>query len=126
MTEATARRPGLLRRAGALTSPNEVRLRLTRHHVVILVILALGLAFYVWTAYTAGPFAFNDHQGDVYNEQTTAFLHGHTYLPIQVPAGLMRLRNPYDPAQNAPYQAAYHDLALHNGHFYAPWVRPRP
>ncbi len=125
--EATARRRGLLRQAGALTWPSEVRLRVTRHRVVILVILVLALAFYVWTAYTAGPFTFNDHQGDVYNEQTTAFLRGHTYLPIQVPAGLGRLRQTqYDPAQNAPYQAAYHDLALHNGHSMPRGDRLRP
>jgi hypothetical protein len=93
----------------------------TRHRMVILVVLTLALAFYVWTAYSAAPFTFTSHEGDVYNLQTTALLHGHTYLPLTVPPGLLRLRDPYDPAQNAPYQAAFHDLALKNGHFYAPW-----
>ena len=41
--------------------------------------------------------------------------------PITPPASLLHLRDPYDPALNAPYQAAYHDFALYGGHFYSSW-----
>jgi hypothetical protein len=87
---------------------------------VALVLLA-ALAFYLWTADTASPFAFGSNNSDIYNLLTTAFLHGHLYLPIKVPAGLLALRDAYNPAQNAPYQGAYHDLALWGGHFYSTW-----
>ena len=84
-------------------------------------VLVLALAFYMWTAASTIPFSFPSVDQDVYNQLTTAFLHGHTYLPITPPAGLLHLSNPYDPAQNAPYNAAYHDLVLYHGHFYSQW-----
>jgi hypothetical protein len=97
------------------------RNHLPRHRVAILLVLLLALAFYMWTAASSAPFVFPSSSPDVYNALTTAFLHGHTYLPIHVPAGLLHLRDPYDPAQNAPYQAAFHDLSLYKGRFYASW-----
>jgi hypothetical protein len=95
--------------------------RVTTHRVLIAIVLLLALAFYMWTAASSVPFQFGTHNTDLYNELLDSFLHGHTYLPGTPPAGLLHLQNPYDPAQNAPYQAKYHDLALRNGHFYAPW-----
>ena len=38
-----------------------------------------------------------------------------------MPAGLLHLADPYNPALNAPYNAAYHDLSLYHGHFYSQW-----
>ena len=38
---------------------------------------------------------------DVYNQLTTAFLHGHTYF-AEPPAALLHLRDPYDPAPTRP------------------------
>ncbi len=97
-------------------------LNVSGHRVRIAVVLALAFGFYVWTAQTSAPFSFSSSNDDVYNQLTDGFLHGHTYLPLQVPPGLLRLKDPYDPAQNAPYQSgAYHDLALRNGHFYTTW-----
>ena len=84
-------------------------------------VLVLALAFYMWTAASSIPFTFASVDQDVYNQLTTAFLHGHTYLPITVPPGLLHLRDPYNPAQNAPYNAPYHDLVLYHGHFYSQW-----
>ena len=95
--------------------------QMTGHHRAILVVVALALAFYMWTAYTASPFSFSSQNSDIYNELSTAFLHGHTSLPLSAPPGLLHLKDPYDPAQNAPYQASFHDLAFKNGHFYSPW-----
>lgn len=118
-----ASNPGLsLRSRLARRLPRVGGPRITRHRLAVAAVLALSLAFYMWTAASTTPFVLTTHQGaDIYNLQTTGFLHGHTYLPITPPAGLLRLRDPYDPAQNAPYQAAYHDLALRHGHLYAPW-----
>ena len=116
-TDALVRRPVRPR----LAVPGTWRVHLTRHRIAIFIVLLLALAFYMWTAYTAAPFTFSRNNADVYNLLTTAFLHGHTYMPLDVPAGLLHLRNPYDPAQNAPYQAAFHDLALHGGRLYSPW-----
>ncbi|MBV9336571.1 MAG: hypothetical protein JO243_11835 [Solirubrobacterales bacterium] len=85
------------------------------------IVLVLALAFYMWTATSTFPFTFASVDQDVYNQLTTAFLHGHTYLPVTVPQGLLHLPDPYDPAQNAAYNAAYHDLVLYHGHFYSQW-----
>jgi hypothetical protein len=100
------------------------RLRLirpTRYRLVITVVLALALGFYLWTAATSVPFTFPSESGDVYNELTTSFLHGHTYLPITPPSGLLHLADPYNPVQNAPYNLQFHDLALYGRHFYSAW-----
>jgi hypothetical protein len=94
---------------------------LTGHRIAIGVVLALSLAFYMWTAATTTPFTFGKQNTDVYNELTTGFLHGHTYVAMTPPAGLLRLKNPFDPVQNAPYQSKVHFLALHNGHLYSAW-----
>src|SRR5690349_12412224 len=94
-TDALVRRPVRLR------LPGTWRVHLTRHRIAIFIVLVLALAFYMWTAYTAARFTFSRNNGDVYNLLTTAFLHGHAYLPLAVPGGLLHLRDPYDPAQNA-------------------------
>lgn len=93
---------------------------LTRYRIALAGLLVLVLAFYMWTAASTFPFDFSSSIQDDYNSLTTSFLHGHTYLPIAPPAGLLRLKDPYDPSQNAPY-SLYHDLALYKGHFYMQW-----
>jgi hypothetical protein len=96
--------------------------QITGHRIALAAVLVLALAFYMWTAASTFPFTFpSTDTGDIYNDLTTAFLHGHTYLPITPPPGLLRLANPYDPAQNAPYNGSFHDLVLYHGHFYSQW-----
>jgi len=123
MTEATAQPPLIARtRRSRLRIPASWRAALTPHARAILVVLALALAFYLWTAASSSPFVFTGHDADVYNLLTTAFLHGHTYLPLKVPAGLLHLQDPYDPLQNGLYsQGIYHDLTLFHGRFYSQW-----
>ena len=89
--------------------------------MIIASLILLAGGFYMWTAASSIGFDFSPANGDAYNELTTAFLHGHPYLPITPPAGLLRLSDPYDPAQNAPYSAPFHDLSLYHGHFYSQW-----
>jgi hypothetical protein len=84
------------------------------------VVLALGSAFYVWTAATSDPLSLAGGQSDYYNEFAKALLHGHLSVGW-APAGLLHLPNPYDPAANVPYQYAYHDLSLYHGRFYLDW-----
>jgi hypothetical protein len=43
-------------------------------------------------------------------------VHGHTYLPLRPAPELLALRDPYDPAANAPYRLW--DASLYNGRFY--------
>jgi hypothetical protein len=89
------------------------------------IVLGLTLAFYMWTAASSVPISFPTKSDgtyqDVYNQLTSAFLHGHTALAVKVPAGLLRLGNPYNPAENAPYQAAFHDYSFYKGHLYSSW-----
>jgi hypothetical protein len=94
---------------------------ITRYRLAMAALLALALAFYMWTAASSIPFTFSSTDQDIYNELTTGFLHGHTYLPITPPAALLHLKHPYDPAQNAPYNSIFHDLSLYHGHFYSQW-----
>lgn len=108
-------------RAGAGEAIRALGSRVTPYRVVLGGLLVLVLAFYMWTAASTIPFTFPTHSNDVYNELTSGFLQGHVYLPITPPASLLHLRDPYDPALNAPYQAAYHDFALYGGHFYSSW-----
>lgn len=84
-------------------------------------VLALAMAFYMWTADSTFTFTFPSSSPDPYNELTTGFLHGHTYMAVTPPAGLRHLADPYNPIQSAPYQAAYHDFVWYHGHFYSQW-----
>jgi hypothetical protein len=83
-------------------------------------VLVVGAVFYLWTAATTSPLTLGGNQSDYYNSLATAFLHLHVSIGA-APPGLIHLANPYDPAQNAPYQAAYHDLSLYHGRFYLDW-----
>jgi len=79
-----------------------------------------GAAFYLWTAGTSYPLSLAGGQSDGYNELAKAFLHLHLAIGW-APAGLLHLPNPYDPAQNMPYQNSYHDLSLYHGRFFLDW-----
>ncbi len=118
---AAAGQESVWHRTGRLRLVAAGRTALTPHRIAILIVLLLALGFYMWTANQGLPFVFSASNNDPYNLLTTGFLHGHTYLPIQPPAGLLHLSDPYDPTQNAPYQLAYHDLSLYKGHFYSSW-----
>jgi hypothetical protein len=106
---------------------------LTRHQKVIIGVLVFVALFYAWTAATSYPFSFTGTSGtvvynpyvysyDIYNLMAKGLLHGHVYLPLQVPSGMLHLTNPYSPLQNARYQdEGYHDLIYYRGHFYSAW-----
>jgi hypothetical protein len=98
--------------------------RLTPYRVVLSGLLLLTLAFYIWTAATSVPMTFTANSPanrDPYNLLTSAFLRGHAYLPLTVPAGLRHLHDPYNPVANGRYAAAFHDLVYFKGRFYLEW-----
>jgi hypothetical protein len=95
--------------------------RVTPYRIGLGALMLAVLAYYLWSAATSLPFTLSTANTDPYNLLTSAFLHGHLYLPLKVPAGLLRLRDPYNPALNGPYAAPYHDLSLYAGHFYMEW-----
>jgi hypothetical protein len=90
-----------------------------RVSVALLLVFALGSAFYLWTAATSIPLALTGGGWDYYNQLASALLHLHLSVGA-APAGLLHLSEPYNPVQNAPY-ALYHDLALYHGRFYLDW-----
>jgi len=51
-----------------------------------------------------------------YEYLAEGFLHGHTYLSIDPSPELLKLKNPFDPAANAPYRLW--DASLYKGRFY--------
>jgi 4-amino-4-deoxy-L-arabinose transferase-like glycosyltransferase len=51
-----------------------------------------------------------------YEYLAEGFVHGHTYLSLQPAPQLLALKDPYDPAANAPYRLW--DATLYNGRYY--------
>ncbi len=89
---------------------------------LLALVWVVGALFFTWTATTSGdPIRLNVPQTDYYNQLTNGFLQGHLYIPTKPPAALVHLQDPYDPAQNAPFQAQFHDLSLYRGHLYLSW-----
>jgi hypothetical protein len=85
----------------------------------LLIVFLLASVFYIWTDRTS----IDRLSHSYYYLLADSFLHGHTYLPIHVPAGLKALTDPYNPVANAPFGA--HDLAYYKGRFYLSWM-PTP
>jgi hypothetical protein len=85
-------------------------------------VFLLAAVFYLWTADTTIPLALHGWSSDPYNRLANAFLHLHLSVG-QAPPELMRLANPYSPAQNTAIQARYsiHDYALYHGRLYLTW-----
>jgi hypothetical protein len=83
-------------------------------------IFAAGAGFYLWTAATTYAISFTGGQADFYNELANSLLHLHLWI-AHAPPGLVHLSEPYNPVQNAPYQATTHDLSLYHGRFYLDW-----
>ena len=74
--------------------------------------------FYVWTVTSNNlDHHFGEEQRDNYNLLVHGFLSGQLSLKADVPAELLRVANPYDPAQR-PSGVALHDASLFHGHYY--------
>src|SRR3954470_2979367 len=86
-------------------------------------VVLVAIAFYAWTAATSAPLFPGGDQQDPYNRLVDGFLHGHAYLSVDPPQGLLDLPHPLDPKANQQYVDAQglRDLSLHDGHLYAYW-----
>lgn len=74
--------------------------------------------FYVWTARNEGSsWNFGQRQTDYYNLLVDGFLDGHLYMKVEVPEALLKLADPYNPAQRPP-GVALHDASMYRGHYY--------
>jgi len=79
--------------------------------------LALGAALLFWIA--NGAALFEGDRTDAwhhYQYLVDGFLGGHTSLSVQPSPELLKLRDPYDPAQNGPWRLW--DASLYRGKFY--------
>ena len=84
-----------------------------RHWVRWSVLLVVGLhLFSSWCATTT----WFDQRPDAYNLVTAAWTKGQLALPIEPHPELLKLENPYDPLQNAPYRV--HDASFYKGKYY--------
>ncbi|HKB90999.1 MAG TPA: hypothetical protein VKC60_10830 [Opitutaceae bacterium] len=73
--------------------------------------------FYIWTASPdSALFQKIGNSDEYYNLQVDGFRAGKLSLNKEVPAGLLVLKDPYDPAQNSPYRR--HDASYYKGAYY--------
>jgi hypothetical protein len=88
-----------------------------RDRLGVLLALALSAGLLSWVA---GGFAAAEakpgYAGHYYEFLVEGFLHGHTYLDLQPDPGLARLRDPYDPAENAGLRLS--DATYYKGRYY--------
>jgi hypothetical protein len=101
------------------TSPDQsptARSAALRYSVLILSLAAV-IAFYAWAVAPGRPFITKFDSGvDYYNLLVKGFRSGHLSLQAEVPPGLLKLRDPYDPRQNA--QFGMHDISFYKGKLY--------
>ncbi|WP_445148496.1 hypothetical protein [Baekduia sp. Peel2402] len=101
--------------------------RLTWPGVVVAVAVLLLLAFYAWTASSAGdPFNkvnqynFSSGGSDYYNLQADAFLHGRLWLDVPIDPKLKSAANPY--LVDVPRTVkGLPDGSFYNGRYYMSW-----
>jgi hypothetical protein len=102
-----------------VTSPDQpppARSAALRYAILILSLAAV-IAFYAWAIAPGRPFIAKFDTGiDYYNLLVKGFRSGHLNLQVEVPPGLFKLKDPYDPKQNAPF--GMHDLSFYKGKLY--------
>lgn len=95
-------------------------LTLDRVSLALGAVFLLAAAFYLWTAGSTYSLGLDGGSTDPYNELANAFIHLHLSVG-RAPAGLLRLTEPYNPAQNSTFQSGIHDFALYNGKLFLTW-----
>ncbi|MGD1056244.1 MAG: hypothetical protein ABR992_02405 [Solirubrobacteraceae bacterium] len=90
-------------------------------------VFVLAAAFYLWTTGTTVPLSLHGGEADPYNQLADAFLH----LRLSVgrpPAGLLALRDPYNPERNVAFQGltsvlnlGIHDFSLFHRKLFLTW-----
>ncbi len=122
MEELAAHRRSTIRLPGRARS-----LTADRVSLALCAVFLLGCVFYLLTAATSKLLALSGRANDPYNQLADAFLHLHLSIG-RAPAALLRLANPYDPAQNRAIVESFHfhdypihDFALYHGHLFLTW-----
>jgi hypothetical protein len=84
---------------------------------LVLCLVVVGW-FYVWTARSSNDdWHFGREQTDYYNFMIHGWLDGHLYMKVDVPEALLRVQNPYDPAQRSE-GLGLHDTSFYRGKYY--------
>src|SRR3954447_11900744 len=103
-------------------------MRFPLHRAGVAVVVLLAVATYARTTATSLEATHPAPRYEPYPRLANAFLHGRLSLDVRVPPGLLKLRDPYDPDQNARYRNccgfkpdSLHDLSLHDGKVYPYW-----
>ena len=88
----------------------------------LVAVCALVIGVYAYTSGSGGMESLIPNAADTYyNLLAQGFRAGQLSLKKEVPPGLARLADPYDPAANAPYRSApygLHDLSYYKGRLY--------
>jgi len=111
-----------------VTAPSAIRATaIDRVTVALCAVFTLAAAFYLWTAGTTSPISLHGGGADPYNQLANAFLH----LRLSVgrpPAGLLALRDPYNPERNVSFQGltsvlhlGIHDFSLFHRKLFLTW-----
>ncbi len=86
--------------------------------VLLLAAWAAVAWFHVWTVRSTGePFWPKGEQRDYFNLLIDGWLDGQLHMKVEVPEELLRLPDPYDPAQRRP-GLGLHDASLYQGKYY--------
>ncbi len=82
------------------------------------VVWLLVVGFYIWSArHEDSAWHFGERQTDYYNLLVDGMLDGHLSLKTDVPAQLLALKDPYNPA-NRPPGIGLHDVSMYRGKYY--------
>lgn len=93
-----------------------------RVNLYLCAVFLLASSFYLFTGETSKLLALDGRPAEPYNQLANAFLHLHLSVG-RAPAALLRLSDPYDPAQNLSIQNRFsiHDFSLYHGHLFLTW-----
>jgi hypothetical protein len=91
-----------------------------RVSVTLWTVFLLAAAFYLWTAGSSLPLALHGARANPYNELANAFVHFRLSVG-RAPAGLLKLAEPYSPAQNAGFRHGIEDFSLYHGKLFLTW-----
>jgi tetratricopeptide (TPR) repeat protein len=89
------------------------------HHVVFCVVCVLVIGIFAWFAEPKSlELKGSSAAGSRYNQLVQGFCAGQLNLKIEVPPGVARLNDPYDPAINSAFIEDVNDLSYYKGKFY--------
>jgi hypothetical protein len=89
------------------------------HPAIVGVICVAIIALYAWIAgFNQWQLGAKDSGHAYYNLLVQGFRSGQLNLKVEIPAGLARLPDPYDPEANTPFTRSLHDTSYYHGKIY--------